>query len=381
MISQAVIIFMSLLKRLQITNLRNLDNVSITLSPDVNLFYGKNGSGKTSLLEAIALLGLGRSFRSHKIRTIIEHAQPQLTIFGELASSDNHITTIGIQKTRSGQNVIRVNGDNVQSAISLAQQLPLQIINADSFLLLEGSSSQRRRFLDWMVFHVKPEFADAWKRLQRIIKQRNSVLKRDKITYSDIAVWDLEFVNVTKKINTLRKEVLYDFMEFFFDEDIQLNKLGFTIDITYIAGWNEEEDFADILEASFIRDSRSGYTHYGPHRADLRFRVGLQLASDILSRGQEKALICSLHIAQALLFSKKTNKHCVFLVDDLLAELDSDNAKKLSKALMSLNCQVFVTGIYKDNLLSVWSLGDNQADKTTISLFHVEQGTIKQNNN
>jgi DNA replication and repair protein RecF len=372
---------MSLLKRLQVTSLRNLDNVSITLSPEVNLFYGRNGSGKTSLLEAIALLGLGRSFRSHKIRTIIEHAQPQLTVFAELASDANHKITIGLQKSRSGQNVIRVNGANVQSAIYLAQQLPLQIINADSFLLLEGSSSQRRRFLDWMVFHVKPEFTDAWKRLQRIIKQRNSVLKRDKIIYSDLAVWDLEFVTLANKINALRKEVMHDFKDCFFDETNRFSDLGFTIDINYVAGWNEEENFADVLEASFLRDSRSGYTHHGPHRADLRFRVGIQLASDILSRGQEKALICSLHIAQAYLFSNKTNRRCVFLVDDLLAELDVVNAKKLSRALISLKSQVFVTGICKDNLLSVWRLDDDQADKTTMSLFHVEQGTIKQNNN
>lgn len=372
---------MSLLKRLQVSHLRNLNDVSIVLSPDVNLFYGKNGSGKTSLLEAIALLGLGRSFRSHKIRSVIEHDQSKLTVFAELASVDNHKITIGLQKSRSGQNVIRVNGDNIQSAISLAQQLPLQIINADSFLLLEGSSSQRRRFLDWMVFHVKPEFSDIWKRLQRIIKQRNSMLKHDKISYQDIAVWDLEFVSVSNKINALRKEVFIDFKECFFDDSNQFNNLGFTIDIAYIAGWNEEESFANVLEANFLRDSRSGYTHSGPHRADLRFNVGSQLAADVLSRGQEKALICSLHIVQAHLFSAKTNRHCVFLVDDLLAELDVDNAKKLSTALMMLNSQVFVTGIYKDNLLSVWDLDEQQANKTTVSLFHVEQGNIKQNNN
>jgi DNA replication and repair protein RecF len=371
---------MSLLKRLQVSHLRNLDAVSITLSPDVNLFYGKNGSGKTSLLEAIALLGLGRSFRSHKIRTIIEHAQSQLTVFAELISADHRKVTIGLQKSRSGQNVIRVDGDNVQSAISLAQQLPLQIINADSFLLLEGSSSQRRRFLDWMVFHVKPEFTDAWRRLQRIIKQRNSVLKHDKISYGDLAVWDIEYIAVSHKINALRKEVLDDFKACFSDETNQLNALGFTVDISYLAGWNEEEDLAEILRAGFLRDSRSGYTHQGPHRADLRFKVGPQLAADVLSRGQEKALICSLHIAQAHLFFNKTNRHCVFLVDDLLAELDVENAKKLSASLMSLKSQVFVTGIYKDNLLSVWGLDDDRLDKTTISLFHVEQGKIKQHN-
>jgi DNA replication and repair protein RecF len=371
---------MSLLKRLQVSHLRNLDDVSINLSPDINLFYGQNGSGKTSLLESIALLGLGRSFRSHKIRTIIEHTHAELTVFAEL-SSDDHKVTIGLQKSRSGQNIIRINGVGVQSAISLAQQLPLQIINADSFLLLEGSSSHRRRFLDWMVFHVKPEFTDAWKRLQRVIKQRNSVLKRDKINYSDIIVWDREFVSISNTINSLRKEVLNDFKECFFNDENHFNELGFDVDISYKAGWNEEEDLAEILEADFQRDSKSGHTNHGPHRADLRFKVGTQLASDVLSRGQEKSLVCALHIAQAFLFSSKTHKDCVFLVDDLLAELDVDNAKKLSTALISLKSQVFVTGLYKDNLLSVWNSKNDQTDKITINLFHVEQGKIKQNNN
>jgi DNA replication and repair protein RecF len=369
---------MSLLKRLQVTHLRNLVDVSISLSPDVNLFYGKNGSGKTSLLESIALLGLGRSFRSLKIRTIIEYSQPQLTVFSELTGPDDLRATIGLQKSRLGCNVIRVNGDNVQSAISLAQQLPLQIINADSFSLLDGSSTQRRRFLDWMVFHVKPEFTETWRRLQKIIKQRNSVLKRDKIGYSDLIAWDKEFVPLSKKINALRREVFEEFNECFFDKNNHFSELGFNIDISYNAGWNEDENFADILQAGFFRDARSGYTNIGPHRADLRFKIGAQLASDVLSRGQEKSLVCALHIAQAFLFSEKTNKSCVFLVDDLLAELDVDNAKKLSAALVSLKSQVFVTGIDKENLLSVWNSINEKSENFAISLFHVEQGRIKQ---
>jgi DNA replication and repair protein RecF len=225
---------------------------------------------------------------------------------------------------------------------------------------------------------VKPEFTDTWRRLQKIIKQRNSVLKRDKINYSDLRAWDSEFVPLSKKINILRRQVFEDYKQCFFDKNNRFNELGFNIDISYNAGWNEDEDFADVLEAGFLRDSRAGFTNSGPHRADLRFKIGSQLASDVLSRGQEKSLICSLHIAQAFLFSEKTNKSCVFLVDDLLAELDVDNAKKLSAALISLNSQVFVTGIYKDNLLSVWNCINQHSENTAISLFHVEQGRITQ---
>ncbi|MGH1486655.1 MAG: DNA replication/repair protein RecF [Cellvibrionaceae bacterium] len=360
---------MSCLKRLQITHLRNLEKVSLKLSPNINLFYGENGSGKTSLLEAISLLGLGRSFRSHKTRSLIHHQQPQLTVFGEL-NMDSINTAVGLQKERSGNTVIRVDGETAASAVILAQQLPLQIINADSFQLIEGSPNQRRRFLDWMVFHVKPEFIDVWRRLQRVIKQRNSALKHDKITRLDLAPWDTEFVQLSMEIHRLRGSVFAEFKGLFSELQQVFPSVATDVEVKYLPGWNSEEPFDELLQQDFERDKRDGYTHHGPQRAEIKLYASGKPAVDVLSRGQEKSLICALHVIQAQLYKEKTGKTCVFLVDDLLAELDIHHAQRLTQWLKELGGQVFVTGVTKTGLIDAWK-ADND-----IAMFHVEQGVI-----
>ncbi len=368
---------MSVLKRLQVSYLRNLDQVSLTLSPKINLFYGENGSGKTSLLEALSLLGLGRSFRSHKIRSLINHDQQQFTIFADI-NVDETNAAVGIQKSRNGTTLIRVNGETIPSAVLLAQKLPLQIIDANSFQLIEGSPLQRRRFLDWMVFHVKPEFIEPWRRLQRVIKQRNSLLKRDKITRLDLEPWDKEFIELALLIDQLRKSVFEEFHCLFGQFRSSFSKAIADVAITYHPGWNEAQGFKETLAECFDRDRRDGYTHYGPQRAEIKFTVEGKAALDVLSRGQEKSLICGLHIAQAKLHQQKTNQKSVFLVDDLLAELDDQNAIRLINWLVELGGQVFVTGVSRDSLLKTWFQQQSlcEKDASEINLFHVKQGHI-----
>jgi DNA replication and repair protein RecF len=362
------------IKRLQINNLRNIEHLSLEgFSPSANLFYGENGSGKTSLLEAISLLGLGRSFRSHKISSLIKHNQQQLTVFAELETNGS-VQSLGLQKNKQDKStLIRINGETAPSAASLAQLLPLQIINADSFQLVEGTPLQRRRFLDWMVFHVKHDFIVLWRNVQRVTKQRNSMLKHDKISRSQLESWNSEFIKLSEAIHGLRQSVFDAFLENFSQFHEAFPSLrGSEISITYNPGWNLDEGLAQVLESDFERDSRDGFTHHGPHRADIRFRILGKPVADVLSRGQEKVLICALYIAQTQLHKQFTERSSVFLIDDLLAELDITNARYLVEQLIHLDAQFFVTGIDKENLLSAWSIDKEQNH----AVFHVKHGDI-----
>ena len=143
------------LNRLLIQNLRNLEGVDIAPSAQVNLIFGENGSGKTSLLEAVNLLALGRSFRSHKHKQLIKYHQPSFTVFGRVKIEDGSDVPIGINRTFEGEASFKANGIIVPSAAELATYLPVQVINSETFLLLEGSPKVRRQFIDWLVFHVE----------------------------------------------------------------------------------------------------------------------------------------------------------------------------------------------------------------------------------
>ena len=376
---------MSVIKTLSIQSLRNLASISIELSPAINVFYGDNGSGKTSLLEGVSLLGLGRSFRSHKTRSLVNHEETALTVFGTVDieyvngksdGSDNqaqYIVPVGVQKARNGSSIIKVSGETIRSAAVLAKQLPLLIINAHSFQLIEGSPVQRRQFLDWLVFHVKPEFAGLWSALQKTLKQRNSLLRRDKIDPLDIEPWDREFIRLSQEIDTVRGEVFHAFLDSFHQLDSEFSLSSLAIQMDYYRGWDHDRDISDVLKSDFMRDFRDGYTHQGPQRAEIKIKAKSKPAIDVLSRGQEKSLVCAMTIAQAHLYHLSTARQCVFLIDDLLAELDKQHVQILTNWLIGLGAQVLVTGVNKSELLNPWN-----AKKINIAVFHVKHGDIEQ---
>ena len=364
---------MSFLRTLSVQHLRNLNDVSIDLSHQINVFYGDNGSGKTSILEAVALVGLGRSFRSHKTRSLVNHQETELTVFTHLDVSDTggESIPVGLQKSRNGTGAIRVSGETIRSAAILAKQLPLLIINAGSFQLIEGSPVQRRQFLDWLVFHVKPGFSELWRGLQKTLKQRNSLLRRDKISRSDIKPWDNELARISQAIDAARSEVFLDLIECFeqFGQEFTVDQLN--IEMEYYRGWDKELSIEVALENDFERDCRDGYTHQGPQRADIKIRSQKKPAVDVLSRGQEKSLVCALTIAQAYLYQQSTEGKCVFLIDDLLAELDKKHINTLAKWLTELNVQVLVTGVNKEDLFAPW-----KRDEINVKMFHVKRGEV-----
>lgn len=359
------------LKRLSIQNFRNLKTVDLVPSPRVNLFFGDNGSGKTSLLEAIHCLALGRSFRSHKHKPLIHHEEGAFTVFGRILTQGVEVP-LGVHRQRDGQYSFKANGVQVSSIAELASYLPIQVINSDSFQLLEGSPKVRRQFMDWLVFHVEPQFFTTWKGVQRCLKHRNSLLRRDRIESSELAVWDRELAKQSHILHQYRERSVEHFKSVFLELLTSFIRLP-GVDIAYQRGWDRERDYGDVLKANFARDFQQGYTHSGCHRADLRITVNGQPAAEILSRGQQKLVVCALKVAQGYVFGNLTGKQCVYLVDDLPAELDHYHRSRLVEWLEKLGGQVFITGVEQDALVADWLERPHLARK----VFHVEQGAVK----
>ncbi len=344
------------------------------LSPGVNFIFGENGSGKTSVLEAISVLALGRSFRTHKHKPLIKNDESSFTVFGKVLSEDQTEIPMGILRRSDGGVHFKVNGNMVSSIASLASVLPIQFINSDTFMLLEGPPKVRRQFIDWLVFHVEPNFFQVWKDCQRCLKHRNSLLRRDRIDKFELSSWDKELVMHSEKLDLYRSNCLDYFQVAFRDllsEFISIGELG----LSYYSGWGKEIGYADILESSFDRDRHLGFTQFGSHKADLKITVNKQNAAEVLSRGQQKLIVCALKIAQGYVFTERTGRKAVYLIDDLPSELDQHNRGLLSSWLDKMSTQVIVTGVEGRVLVDSWLQSNPAVDK---KMFHVEHGAVKE---
>ena len=360
-----------LIRRLEISGVRNLQRVSLDNLSQINVFFGANGAGKTSVLESIHLLSSARSFRSHKLSPLISHAADSCVAFGEILVPGAGYQPVGVErsKSKSTAGVIKVSGQLVKSSAVLADNLPLQVIYADTFKLLEGAPSVRRQFLDWGVFHVEHGFHEVWKTARRCLKQRNSLLRHDRIDYSQLEVWTSELARLGEQLDGFRQHYIQQLAPVFEKTLARLVDLE-DLKLSYYRGWDRELSLSTVLENHSVRERDQGYTHYGPHRADLRIRYKGANAADILSRGQQKLVVCALRVAQGYLLSELVGKTCVYLIDDLPAELDARRRAALCRLLEEMKCQVFVTCVDLDDISDCWS------SDASIKMFHVEQGKV-----
>ena len=304
--------------------------------PGINLLYGPNASGKSSVLEAIYYLAYGRSFRTHAHEHLIHHDTYGFTIFTRLYKHEHQIEA-AIQRYR--RQAVRIQIESKEARIvELAQLLPVIMVNSDSYLLLTAGATLRRKFVDWILFHVEPHFLNHWRLAQRVIKQRNRLLKQHPLDKKQLHSWDIVLVEVAHQLSVSRQRCLEQLMLLFERVWQQWGKKQLPeIEWRFYQGWPANQELKDVLQRSLPQDVRLGYSHYGPHRADLILRTNGVVVQDVLSRGQQKLLLYALKLAQGQLLETLRQCSCIYLLDDLPAELDARHCRLLVDALQSLS--------------------------------------------
>jgi DNA replication and repair protein RecF len=357
---------MPALKRLVVSGIRNIQPVQLELSPSFNLVSGSNGSGKTSFLEAIHFLSLGRSFRTHLQRPLISEGSVEAVVHGETFDG----VSMGVSRTsRKGDSpLLKLNGSKVDGLSVITQELPLQLLNSDVFGVIEGGPQIRRAFMDWGVFHVKHNFLPAWRKAKRALLNRNTLLKQD-ASEAQIAPWSHELVQYAEIVSKLREEYLQELLAHLkHGMAAELHdRLGADLVLEYFRGWDSTLSLQTLLNSNIGKEKRYGHTLYGPHRADLLLTVGGRPCSEVLSRGQMKVAVSLLKIAQAQLLQTSTGRASIFLVDDLAAELDQGNQGAIYRHLVALNAQTFLTSIEPLQVA---------AEDQPARRFHVKHGKI-----
>jgi DNA replication and repair protein RecF len=334
----------------------------VVLEPDeTNLIHGENASGKTSLLEAIFLLGRGKSFRTIVGEGLIRDGDDEAVVNGKVQHGGAE-RKLGIRLVRGGSKQIRVDGKDEKSAAALAEQLPVQAIDPGVHRLIEEGPGIRRRFADWGVFHVEHGFLDVWRRYHRALKQRNAALKGGR--GGEIRAWDDELASTGELVSAARSRYLdavRPHIEGFSDK-----LLDTAITLEFRRGWNEDRSLSDALEGNFDRDSRTGATYAGPHRADIAISIASRKAKGRVSRGQQKLLASAMILGQLEHLMSSAGVRSVLLLDDLAAELDGANLERFLNAVGTLDVQLFVTALR----------GDSLPGMVPGKVFHVEQGKV-----
>ena len=343
------------------TNFRCLAAVEFEADASFNLIYGANASGKTSVLEAIAYLGRGKSFRGAPTSSLIRHGEREFVLFGKVDSGGG-ASSIGVRNSAAGLEV-RIDGENNGGSAGLATALPLQIIDPNVHNLVGGAPDERRRYLDWIAFHVEHGYLGVWRRFRRALKQRNAALRSGAST-ATIEGWSAGFVELAGAVDAARRQALKVATGCL--EEAGQDLLGSTVGFEYRSGWPDDKPLGEVLTLTLDRDLQQGSTQAGPHRADLKLTYDERQARRLVSRGQQKLLACAMILAATETAQTVLEKPLLLLLDDPAAELDGASLARLMNRVAGLGCQVVATSLEPDTELFTGPA----------AVFHVEQGAL-----
>jgi DNA replication and repair protein RecF len=344
------------------TALRCLREVDVRLDPRRNYIFGPNGAGKTSVLEGIFVLGRGRSFRTRQVRRLVQHGADAFAVYGEVVSEAG-TRRLGVAY-RAGRLEKKIDGQPASGMAALAQLLPVHAIDPSMHALVEGGPSERRRFLDWGVFHVEPQYLESWKRYRRVLSQRNAVLKRGAAA-AELRPWSRALAEAGASVDDSRSRYLARLGPLVTGFGERLLDRPLTLD--YRRGWPTDAGLEDALSAAEARDRQMARTEPGPHRAEVVLHLGERRVQDEASRGQQKLTAAALILAQVAVESADRPLRPVLVVDDPAAELDALSLERLLAAMADLPAQLIFTALAPRHLVP----------ERDVPVFHVERGEVR----
>ena len=350
--------------RLELRNLRNLVDVVLEPAAGLNLLVGRNGAGKTSVLEGLHLLAYGRSFRGRVRDGLVRTGSSVVEVFAEWhAATGEGRHRAGLRHGGSSWEA-RIDGGTVGHLGELCAAFMVVTFEPGSHALVSGGGEPRRRFVDWGLFHVEQGFLQVWRRYSRALKQRNALLKSG-AGVGQISAWDHELAVSGEELTRRRALYLERLQERLEPVAAALApSLGQAM-LEFEPGWRQSSlSLADALAVARERDRTLGHTSVGPHRADWRLRLSGKGEGESLSRGQAKLAALSCLFAQATDCAVERGDWPVIALDDLASELDAEHRGRVLAFLGNVPAQAFITGT---DLLPLDEGG---------RVFHVEQGTV-----
>lgn len=354
------------IKKIYLENFRNYKEQKIELGENINVFYGNNAQGKTNILEAIYYSALGRSFRTYKDSELIkfENDSSKINIFYEKNERENEIEIV---LNKAEKKIIKINKIKINKISELIGNLNIVLFSPDDILILKQSPSLRRKFLDILISQLKPNYIHILSEYNRVLEQRNVLLKSKNI--ETIEIWNEQLANLNEKIFSYRKfyiELLQDKMKKI--HPVFTNNKE-NIKLLYKTKFKNKEDFLSLLKKNLSYDLTKGYTTIGAHREDFEVYINDNLLNIYGSQGQHRTAVLSLKIAELEILKDQIGENPILLLDDVTSELDLERINLIFSKINEY--QVFIS------CTDVGIIMSNECLTNNLKLYKITNGSLE----
>lgn len=312
---------------LSVQHVRVHTKYSLAISPNVTLITGANGSGKTSLIEALYVALRGSSFKGSDADIMAQNA-PWYRI--DVKDDNQGVRTVKFDPSRTtGRKQFTIDGKNNYRLLERFKY-PVVLFEPDDLRLLNGSPSRRREFIDRFISQLNPQYALSLRRYDRALKQRNALLKND-ASSSQLFAWDVSLSEYGGYIISERQKYIADIDEHLnlIYQDIAHTEDAITVNYSYNEPGEASGHLLALLHKNIERDAYLGYTSVGPHRHDIVFGFNGKSALDVASRGEVRTIVLALKFLEVRTIESIIEKPPIILLDDVFSELDKDRQSYL----------------------------------------------------
>lgn len=364
------------IENIRLINFRNYESLNMNLNKNMNIFIGKNAQGKTNLLESIYMCATGRSFRTNRDREIINLKKNQAYIGANIRTGSIQ-KFIEIKMERGKQKRIRVNKVELNNFRELNSGLNVVVFSPDDLNLIKDGPIERRNFLDTSISQLKPIYKHNVNRYNRVLYQRNNLLKSNKSKneiLSLLDIFDIQLAKIGTEIIIYRRQFIDELSRLAEEIHSKLTQGEEILTLEYVSNidYNNkskiglENSFLTQLKSTVNKDLITGTTEIGPHRDDMLIKINNMGARSFASQGQQRTIVLSIKLSEVEIIKMDRGMYPILLLDDVFSELDEERRKYLT---MSFNhTQTIITST---DTLTLKEL--NPIDR---SVFYIRDGKV-----
>ena len=356
---------------LKLLNFRNYETLELKFSNKVNLIYGKNGMGKTNIIEAIYMLGLTKTFRSNNDDIVIKKGKNIAKIEGTI--KDNIFNNYKIIISNAGKR-IKIDNNKIAKVSDYITKVNIILFNPDDLKLIKDTPSIRRKMLNIEISGINGEYLLLLNSYNKVLKQRNAYLKalNKKKDYetSFLNILTEQLVDLGLKIMWIREDFINNINSYISDIYYEITHKG-TLKVVYKSEFlgKNKEDLLKMFEKNITREIFLGKTIFGIQHDDLEFQVDSEIVKEFSSVGEQKNSIISFKLAEIKNIEEKLHKKPILILDDLFSELDEEKINNILM-LIDTDLQTFIT-----------TTEITKVDKRLLAnakIFHVIDGKVEE---